>query len=106
MSEKEEGYTDEKRIAFNKRYQRARVMQLIKDVVKEPQIPEEDIRNIITEILDTDFIKFVRIIDKSGRINGMNFKTRENAEDYMENMGLSNEDYFIVEPLFGDITVV
>lgn len=102
----DEEYTDEKRIAFNRRYQRARIMHLIKDVVENPQLPEEDIREMVTEILETDFIKFVRIIDRFGKIIGTNFKTRENAEDYMANMGLDKESYFVVEPLFGDIKVV
>lgn len=101
----EEKYTDEKRIAFNKRYQRARLMQLVRNNIKNPQ-PEDDIHDVITEILDTDFIKFVRIIDKLGRVMDTNFKTRENAEDYMLNLGLDKENYFIVEPLFGDIKQV
>ena len=101
-----EEYTDEKRIVFNQRYQRARIMNLIKDIVKKPQMPEEDIRAIVTEILDVDFIKFVRIINKNGNIVNMNFKTRENAEDYMLNLGLNKEDNFIVEPLFGDVRIV
>jgi len=88
---------------FTKRYQRARFMQLIKDVAENPQLPEEDIRDFVTEILDTEFIKYVRIINSNGRVMDMNFKTRENAEDYMLNLGLSKEDNFIVEPLFGDI---
>lgn len=99
-------YTEEKRIAFNRRYQRARIMQLIKDVTKNPQLPEEDIRGMVTEILETDFVKFVRIIDKFGKIIETNFKTRENAEVYMVNMGLDNGDYFVVEPLLGDIKLV
>ena len=101
-----EEYTDEKRIAFNQRYQRARIMQLIKDVTENPQMPEEDIRAIVTEILEVDFIKFVRIINKHGNIVKMNFKTRENAEDYMSNLGLNKEDNFIIEPLFGDVRIV
>jgi len=84
------------------RYQRARIMQLIKDVAENPQIPEDSIRDIVTEILETKIEKVVRIIDKHGKISDTNFKTREIAEDYIKNLGLDNGDYFIVEP-FGDI---
>lgn len=95
MNEKEEQVT--------LRYRRARIMQLIKDVAENPQIPEEDVREMVTEILGVKIEKIVRIIHRNGFVEDLNFKTRENAEDYIKNMGLDTNECFVVEPLFGDI---